>query len=126
MRRKFFLVHPMIRERALEAVRNAPSGWCVTLSEPARNLDQNAAMWVILDAFSNQLQWPVNGVLTQMSAAEWKDVMTAAFEKDARVAAGLAGGFVFLGQRTSEFNKRRFSEFIEFLNATAAERGVTL
>jgi hypothetical protein len=54
-------------------------------------------------------------------------LLSAAFRKETnRVAQGLDGGFVMLGQRTSKFGKREFSEFLEFLWATAADRGVTV
>jgi hypothetical protein len=36
------------------------------------------------------------------------------------------GGVVMLGMRTSTFTKQEFSDFIEFLYATAADRGVTV
>jgi sugar phosphate isomerase/epimerase len=39
---------------------------------------------------------------------------------------GLDGGIVMLGQRTSRFTKPQFAEWIEFLYATAADRGVVL
>jgi hypothetical protein len=80
-----------------------------------------------LQAFANQLQWPVNGAMVAMSADEWKDVLTAAFKRETvRVAMGLDGGMVMLGSRTREFTKKEFSEWLEFLNATAAIRGVKL
>jgi hypothetical protein len=120
----FYLVHDMARQRAVEAVRNAPQGFAVTVGEPSRSLDQNAAQWPILEAFSEQLQWPVNGKLTTLTKEEWKDILTAAFRKETRVAMGLDGGFVMLGQRTSKFGKREFSDWLEFLHAVAAERGV--
>jgi hypothetical protein len=120
----FILAHDMARQRAVEAVRNAPQGFAVTVGEPSRSLDQNAAQWPILEAFSEQLQWPVNGKLTTLTKEEWKDILTAAFRKETRVAMGLDGGFVMLGQRTSKFGKREFSDWLEFLHAVAAERGV--
>lgn len=123
---KFFLVHIEARLRAMKAVEEAPYGWQVTVSEPKRNLEQNAAQWPVLEAFSRQLQWAVNGHLTTLAPEEWKDILTAAFEGDARVAPGLNGGHVFLGQRTREYSKQRFSEWLEFLNATAVERGVNV
>jgi hypothetical protein len=122
----FILVHDMARQRAVEAVRNAPHGFAVSVGEPSRSLDQNAAQWPILEAFSEQLQWPVNGKLTTLTKEEWKDILTAAFRKETRVAMGLNGGFVMLGQRTSKFGKREFSDWLEFLHATAAERGVVV
>jgi hypothetical protein len=122
----FILAHDMARQRAVEAVRNAPAGHAVSIGEPSRSLDQNAAQWPILEAFSEQLQWPVNGKLTTLTKEEWKDILTAAFRKETRVAMGLDGGFVMLGQRTSKFGKREFSDWLEFLHATAAERGVAV
>jgi hypothetical protein len=83
-------------------------------------------MWPILEAFSQQLQWPVNGVMTTLTPEEWKDLLSAAFRKETRVAMGLDGGFVMLGQRTSRFTKRQFSEWLEFLHSTAADRGVVV
>ena len=36
------------------------------------------------------------------------------------------GGVVMLGKRTSKFGKKKFSEWIEFLHAEAAEQGVVV
>lgn len=92
-----------------------------------RTAQQNAYQWPILEAFSNQLKWPVNGQFVTLTPDEWKDVLTAAFIGDhVRLAMGLSGGIVMLGQRTSRFSKERFSEWIEFLNATAVDRDVKL
>jgi len=119
--------HPARQNCALFVLHGAPDGYVVTVSEPNRNLEQNAAQWPILEAFSQQLQWPVNGSMVEMSPEEWKDVLTAAFRRETvRVAMGLDGGMVMLGQRTSKFSKREFSDWLEFLNATAAIRGVKL
>ena len=124
-KRVFKMAHATARRLAVEAVQNAPEGWCVTVSEPTRNLDQNAAMWPILQAFSDQLQWPVNGAMVWMTPDEWKDVLSAAYKREAvKVAMGLDGGVVMLGCRTSKFTVREMSEFLEFLHATAAARDV--
>lgn len=126
-KRVFHLAHLEARRRAAQCVAEAPAGFIVTVQEPSRNLEQNALMWVYLSAFADQLQWPVNGRMVSMTAEEWKDVLTAAFKREtARLAMGLDGGVVMLGQRTSKFGKREFGEFIEFLQAVAAERGVEL
>ena len=126
-KRTLYLVNPAVRQRAKEAISAAPDGWQVTLREPARNLDQNAAMWPILDAFSKQLQWPVNGSMCHLTPEDWKDLLSCAFRQEsARVAMGLNGGMVLLGLRTSRMGKREFSDFLEFLNMVAADRGVNL
>lgn len=125
--KKTFVVgaHPESRGRALEAVRTAPDGFVVQIKPPTRSLDANAAMWPILDAFSRQLQWPVNGKLERLTPEEWKDILSAAFMRETvRVAMGLDGGMVMLGLRTSTLPKAVFSELLEFMHATAAARGV--
>jgi hypothetical protein len=119
--------HPS-RRNALEAVRTAQDGDAVTVGEQTRNLEQNAAQWPILDAFSRQLQWPVNGRMEWLSDEEWKDVLTAAFEREnVRLAMAFDGpGVVMLGQRTSKYGKRKFSDWLEFLHAAAAIKGVVV
>jgi ABC-type Fe3+ transport system substrate-binding protein len=127
-RRRLILgAHPLSRGRAMKAVEVAPDGYIVDIREPARNLDQNALMWVYLQAFSDQLEWPVNGRMEKLAPEEWKDLLSAAFKQELqRVAPGLNGGMVLLGLRTSKFGKRQFADFITFIQATAADRGVTL
>jgi hypothetical protein len=63
-----------------------------------------------------------------MSPEEWKDVLTAAFERESvRLAMAFDGpGVVMLGQRTSKYGKRKFSEWLEFLHASAAARDVVV
>lgn len=127
VKQKFILAHATARGRALDAVRSAPEGYTVELRPPGRSLDQNSAQWPILEAFSRQLLWPVNGQMVEMTPEEWKDVLTAAFRgEQARLAMGLNGGVVMLGQRTSRFTKAEFSEWLEFLHSVAAERGVAI
>lgn len=129
LKRPFVLRTTENRRRAAQfAMHEAPEGWTAVFSEPTRNLEQNAAQWPILEAFSKQLQWPVNGVMCWLTPEEWKDILTAAFEQDTkpRLAAGLDGGMVMLGRRTSQFTKAKFSDWLEFLHAVAAARGVNL
>ena len=115
------------KKAACREVLSAPEGHIVTLAEPTRSLDANAAMWPILQAFSEQLEWPVNGQMTKIDPDSWKDILTAAFRNEQpKVAMGLNGGMVLLGQRTSRFSKREFSEWLEFLHMVAAERGVVV
>lgn len=99
----------------------------LTIETERRSSEQNSAQWPILDAFAKQLQWPVNGHMVYMTADDWKDVLTAAFKREqVRLAAGLDGGFVMLGLRTSKMSKDVFGEWLDFLKATAALRGVEI
>lgn len=126
-RRIFILNGPTPRQSALQGVRDAQEGYCVTITPPSRSTDQNAAQWPVLHAFSKQLAWPVNGRMVNMTPDDWKNVLTAAFRKEqALLAMGLDGGVVMLGLRTSKFTKKEFSEWLEFLHATAIDRGVVV
>jgi hypothetical protein len=99
----------------------------LTAAEETRNSEQNALLWVLLTAFSDQLKWPVNGQMVKLSPEEWKDLLSAAYKRESqRIAMGIDGGMVMLGMRTSKMGKREFAEFIDFINATAALRGVQI
>lgn len=123
----FILAHDTARQMAIQAIRNAPDGYAVTISEVNRTIEQNAAQWPILGEFSRQLKWPVNGEMVNLIDEEFKDIFTAAFRKEnVRLAGGVDGGVVMLGQRTSKFGKKEFSEWLEFLHYLAARYEVDL
>lgn len=123
----FVLHDESIRARALKYLCEVPLGMVVEFRRPKRTDSQNNAQWPILRCFSKQLVWPVNGQMVKMTEKEWKMVLTAAFHNETvRLAAGLNGGVVMLGDRTSEFDVEKFSEWLEFLHSIAAEREVNL
>jgi hypothetical protein len=120
--RMFILAHDEARIRAIEAVKTAPDGYVVKITEPSRNLEQNAALWVLLHEISNHVEWYGK----HLSPEDWKTVLTAGLKREQRVERGLDGGFVMLGASTSAMSKREFSELLEFSHAFAAEHGVEL
>lgn len=120
MKKTFILVHDQARSRALQAVLDAPAGQVVTLSEPTRNLSQNAFLWLLLTQISEQVEWYGR----KLAPADWKHVFTASLRK-LQVVPNLDGtGFVALGQSTSSMSKREFGELLELIEAFGAERGV--
>lgn len=127
-KRVFVLAHTEARRRAAQHCIEAPDGSAVAFSDPTRTLEQNSAQWPILEAFSKQLQWPVNGQMVYMTPEDWKDTLTAAFQREeVRLAMAFDGpGVVMLGQRTSQFGKQKFSNWLEFLHAAAAHKGVVV
>ena len=111
----------------LAAVLQGGKVWVLSLVPETRTQAQNRLMWPLLECFARQMQWPINGQMVQMEPEDWKDVLTAAFRGETvRLAMGLNGGVVMLGQRTSKFSKADFSEWIEFLYSVAADREVAL
>lgn len=125
-KRVFFLVHDTARKLAAAQCMAAQDGYVCRIEPPSRTLDQNAYQWPYLEGFSRQLQWPVNGVMCKLSPEDWKDILTAAFENETepRLAAGLDGGIVMLGRRTSRLGKKKFALWMEWLMAAAALKGV--
>lgn len=98
----------------------------VTLDEfkSKRSLEQNAKMWAMLGDVADQVEWPVDGQLQRLTAEDWKDILSAGIHKEQRVAQGVDGGFVVLGQRTSKMTVGEMVELIEFISWFGAERGV--
>ena len=122
-KRTFRLVHANARRLAAEEVQNAPDGYCVTVSEPTRTLEQNAAQWPYLEGFARQKQLCINGVMQYVTNDDWKDVLTGCWNGEMRMAA-FDGKVIMLPQRTSTMSKKVFSEWLEFLIAMAAQSGV--
>ena len=91
----------------------------LSVDEERRNLSQNARMWAMLSDISRQVEW--HGM--KLSKDDWKDMASASLKRQ-RVVPGIDGGFVVLGQRTSEMSKADMSELLEFLEAFGAQHGV--
>lgn len=119
MRRTFHLVHKQARQRALEALQAAPDGYVVTIHEPTRNLEQNAALWAALSDISKQVEWYGQ----RLTPEEWKDVFTASLKRQ-KVVPGLDGGFVVCGLSTSKMGKSEFSQLLDLAYAFGAEKEV--
>lgn len=96
----------------------------IEVKDPKRSVEQNDRMWAMLTDISKQVQWPVDGKLQYLPAEDWKHVISAGLRREQRVAHGIDGGFVILGQRTSKMSKRELSDLMELIAAFGAERGV--
>lgn len=113
------LVHRQARENALQGVKTAPDGFVVEVKPATRTLDQNALLWPLLAAVSDQVEWYGQ----RLTADEWKDVFTASLKKQ-KAVPGIDGGFVVCGSSTRIMSKAEFSELIELIHAFGAERNV--
>lgn len=93
-------------------------------AKPSRTLDQNAKLWAVLHDISRQVRWYVDGKEQLLDPEEWKHILTAGLRKHQRIAQGVEGGFVILGQRTSRMSIGEMSELIELALAFGAQQGV--
>lgn len=116
--------HPS-RDRAQNALRDAPDGYVVQIGEPTRTLEQNSTQWPYLEAFAKQKQLCINGEMQWVTADDWKDVLTACWNGEMRMAA-FDGKVIMLPQRTSTMGKKVFGTWLEFLMAMAATSGVVV
>jgi hypothetical protein len=120
MTKRYVLVHDLARQRALEAIREAPQGFEVLVKEPTRNTEQNARLWATLSDIAQQVEWYGK----RLTPEDWKHVFSASLRKLAVVPNLDGSGFVALGLSTSRLTKREFSDLIEIATAFGAERGV--
>jgi hypothetical protein len=116
----FILSHEQARQNALRAVSEAPEGYEVRISEKRRSLDQNAHLWAILTEIANQVIWHGQ----KLTSEDWKHILTAALKRDQRMAPGISGGWVLLGQSTRQMTKQEFSDLLDLALAFGVEKGV--
>lgn len=119
MKQRYIMSHELARQRAIDAVRNAPAGYVIEIREPTRTLDQNALLWPLLTEVSRQVEWYGQ----KLTEDEWKDVFTAGLRKQ-KAVPGIDGGFVMVGSRTSKMSKAEFSDLVELIYAFGAQQGV--
>jgi hypothetical protein len=118
--------HPEARRRALQYVAEAPDSFVVSVAPPTRNGEQNALLHALLGEIADRVEWAGK----RWDIEDWKRLLTAAWmrtrKQQALMAPAVDGhGFEVLYQRTSTLTKAECAELIDFIQAWAAERGVT-
>ncbi|WP_213941209.1 recombination protein NinB [Pseudomonas sp. dw_612] len=89
-----------------------------------RTLEQNAKLWAMLGDISRQVEWPVNGIMQKLDSEDWKSLMTAAARQEIRMAQGINGGVVMLGESTKRMTVAELGDVIECMYVFGAEKGV--
>jgi hypothetical protein len=116
----FVLSHDVARQRAIEAVKQAPAGFSVSVSEPKRSLEQNAKLWACLSDISQQVSWYGK----RLTPEDWKHVFSSSLRR-LEVVPNLDGtGFVALGLSTSRMSRRELGDLLELIAAFGAEHNV--
>ena len=89
-----------------------------------RSLAANRKMWACLGDITRQVEWPVNGQVKLISADDWKDILSASLKREGRIAQGIDGGFVMLGQRTSKMKVQEMCDLIEIIYVFGSNHNV--
>lgn len=120
MTRTYVLAHRTARENALQAVREAPEGMVVQIRPKSRSLDQNAALWAMLNDIAAQVTWHGR----KLGAESWKHIFSSSLKKQ-DVVPNLDGtGFVVMGVSTSRMTKQEMSDLLELIAAFGVQQGV--
>ena len=121
----FFLTTPEVRRNACRAIMEAGENHVAEIRPRTRTLDQNALLHSCLSDIAKQLQWPVNGKYEHLSVDEWRAIFAACLHQEMRMAAGIQGGVVMLGQRTRHMTIGKMSELISLIHSFGDARGVS-
>jgi len=115
----FVLSHDAARANAIEAIKTAPQGYCVSIKAPTRSLEQNSLMWSVLNDIARQVEWYGE----KLTSEDWKTMLTASVKKQ-KTRPGIDGGFVVMGTSTSKMTVTEMTELIELAYAFGADKNV--
>lgn len=132
-RRPFFLVHEQARRSAAAYCLEAPAGWMVVFSEPVKKRAQEEKYHAMIGEIAAQVEhigrmWSADD-MKRLLIDDFADEMRASgtpLHGDGRVVPSLDGRrIVQLGVQSRDFTVGEAAQFIEFLYAFGAQRGVT-
>ena len=96
----------------------------VEIRKATRSTEQNRMLWSILTDLSTQCEWAVDGQMVKLPPEDVKHILTAGLKRHQRMARGIDGGLVILGQSTSRMTVAEMGELITLGHAVGDERGV--
>lgn len=82
------------------------------IKRATRSTEQNSLFWSLLGDLSKQCEWAVDGQMVKLSPEEIKHILTASLKRHQRMARGIDGGLVVLGQSTSRMTVAEMGELI--------------
>jgi hypothetical protein len=129
--------HDVARQNAVKAVQSAPDGWMVQVSEPAKKREQEEKYHAMVGDIAKQCDY--NG--RKLDSESWKRLLVEAFVfilreeargqnkpdpfPSGRLLPSLDGmRIVQVEVLTRNFKVSQASQFIEYLAAFGAEKGV--
>lgn len=120
---RFVLAHDTARNRAMQAVAEAPDGMVVTIKEPTRNLEINAALHATLTEIAARMKWAGK----QWDVETWKRLLVAAWTRASgqpvvMLPAIDGAGVDIVFRRTSQMTQAEMRDLMAFIDAWAAEQ----
>jgi hypothetical protein len=131
-KKTFVLAHPTARANAAAYCGQAPDGWMVVFSEPTKKRIQEEKYHAMIGEIAAQVEhigrkWDLDD-MKRLLIDEFADEMRLAgtpLHHDGRVIPSFDGRrIVQLGIQSRDFYVKEAAQFIEFLYAFGAARGV--
>ena len=114
------LVSQTVRQRAIQAVLDAPEGFTVVVGPETRSQAQNRLFWPLIADIQRQ-----NPDMAQFTPDQVKLRFLNALDSEMQFLPELWGGGMFaVGQRSSTLSKRDFSLLVELVFKWGAENGI--
>ena len=122
-KRIFRLVHTTARNGACRAVVEAPDGHIVTISEPTRDLEINAALHATLTEIAARMKWAGK----HWDVETWKRLLVAAWtrasgEPVVMLPAIDGAGVDIVFRRTSQMTQPEMRDLMAYIDAWCAEQ----
>jgi hypothetical protein len=120
---KLTLINNDVRQRAIDAVKDAPDGWEVIVRPKRRSLDQNAKLHALIQEFDG-----MEFAGKPRNAEDWKVILvsahTEATKGQTELISGIEGELVQLRESTARMSKERSSSLIEYIQSYKFEIGL--
>lgn len=126
MKQRYIMSHELARQRAIDAVRNAPSGYVIEIREPKRNLEQSAKFHAICSDISRQKTFAGRF----RKPEQWKMLLVSghsvATKQGSEMVPGLEGEWCNLRESTAEMSVKRMASLIEYAIAYCVDNAIML
>ena len=119
-KQQYRLSNPQVRQRAAQAILDAPEGYSVVIGPETRSIAQNRLFWPLVADVRAQ-----NADMAKFSPDQVKLRFLNALDSEMQFLPELWGGGMFaVGQRSSTLSKRDFSLLVELVFKWGAENGI--
>lgn len=126
MKQRYIMSHELARQRAIDAVRNAPAGYVIEVREPTRTLEQSAKFHAMCGDIARQK--PFAGQMRKPE--QWKVLLVSghsvATKQGSEMVPGLEGEWCNLRESTAKMSTKRMASLIEYVIAYCVENAIML
>lgn len=116
----------LVRNTAVQFIKNAPIGCMLEIKEIPRSYKQNSLFHVLCTDVSRQVLWADK----PRSKLDWKALFVSghaiATGRPGEVVTGLEGEFCSIRESTAQMGVKRMNSLIEYAQAWAVGNGVRL